>query len=173
MNESCIELHRLADRPEDAADFSRIRLAALTSDPDAFGELLAAVIGMDQAAWESRLSNTLARPGNAIFVARRASEVVGVAAFGIQVDDSTCGTMWSVFVREEHRGSGLAKRLIDVGLAWLKSLGLQRIETVVAAPNGRAIAFYRRIGFLIGPACGTLRAGSEIPVYRISMRLDH
>ena len=33
-----VTLHRLEDRPRDAADFRIIRIAALRSDPDAFGE---------------------------------------------------------------------------------------------------------------------------------------
>jgi ribosomal protein S18 acetylase RimI-like enzyme len=166
------DLRRLSDRPEDLADFMTIRLAALRTDPDAFGETLAAVNGLGEMAWGERLRSFLVRPGNAVFVAKRGSLVLGMARFGLKADDSTCGGMWAVYVTETVRGTGLAERLVAAGLRWLHEHGVQRIEATVAAPNGRAISFYRRLGFAIGPVCGTLRPGSTIPVYPISRMLS-
>ena len=75
--------------------------------------------------------------------------------------------MWGVYVVEDHRGTGLAERLMAAGQDYLQTLGIRRIEARVSAPNGRAIAFYRRLGFTIGPVSGTLRTGSIIPVHLI------
>jgi RimJ/RimL family protein N-acetyltransferase len=168
---SAVTLHRLEDRPEDAADFRRIRIAALRGDPDAFGETYDSVRGMDEFGWAERLRTLLARPGNAVYIARSGECVIGTACFGLHVEDAACGVMWGVYVAEGHRGTGLAERLIAAGQDWLQSLGIRRIEARVAAPNGRAIAFYRRLGFTIGPANGTLRPGSPIPVHSIYLSL--
>jgi RimJ/RimL family protein N-acetyltransferase len=165
------DIHYLLDCPQDAADFQTIRLAALRSDPDAFGETYAAVAGMDAAAWAARLRHILARPGNAVLVARSDGQVLGMACFGIQVEDASCGGMWGVYVVEAQRGTGLAGRLIAEGIRWLQGCGLHRLTARVAAPNARAISFYRRLGFAIGPADAVLRPGSAIPVHPISLEL--
>ncbi|WP_329175635.1 GNAT family N-acetyltransferase [Streptomyces sp. NBC_01477] len=55
-----------------------------------------------------------------------------------------------VFVRAEHRGSGLAEQLFEAGVAWAWSLrapAVGRVRLFVHAANERAAAFYRRFGF--------------------------
>lgn len=166
-----VTLHQLSDCPGDAADFRTIRIAALRGDPDAFGETYDSVRGMDELGWADRLRTLLAKPGNAVFIARSGACVIGMACYGLHVEDATCGVMWGVYVAEAHRGTGLAARLMAAGQDFLKPLGIRRIEARVAAPNGRAIAFYRRLGFTIGPANSTLRPGSTIPVHPISLSI--
>ena len=79
--------------------------------------------------------------------------------------------MWGVYVIPAYRGTGTADRLVATGLDWVRSLGLRRILAHVAAPNGRALGFYRRLGFTIGPVTDTLRPGSTIPVHDVTLDL--
>lgn len=55
-----------------------------------------------------------------------------------------------VYVRPEHRGSGVLKELFDAATAWAWSLEEPRVERVrllVDERNGRARAAYRKLGF--------------------------
>ncbi|MFC5202478.1 GNAT family N-acetyltransferase [Streptomyces sp. NPDC048448] len=58
------------------------------------------------------------------------------------------GHLVGVFVRPEHRGSGLTDALFDAALAWAWGIGLERVRLFVHEKNGRAEAFYRRVGFV-------------------------
>ncbi|MFH8800254.1 GNAT family N-acetyltransferase [Streptomyces sp. NPDC017936] len=57
------------------------------------------------------------------------------------------GHVVGVFVRPEHRGSGLTEVLFDAGLEWAWARGVERVRLIVHEDNGRARAFYRRAGF--------------------------
>ncbi|MCA9254704.1 MAG: GNAT family N-acetyltransferase [Phycisphaerales bacterium] len=52
-------------------------------------------------------------------------------------------------ISREARGRGVAKRVIRDVLASLRASGARRIELMVAADNTRAIALFRRCGFII------------------------
>lgn len=56
-----------------------------------------------------------------------------------------------VYVRPEARGVGVAEELFRAAVEWSWSLSgppVQRVRLYVHEDNGRAVAFYRRIGFL-------------------------
>ncbi|MFG2927557.1 GNAT family N-acetyltransferase [Streptomyces achromogenes] len=52
-----------------------------------------------------------------------------------------------VFVRPEHRGSGLIEALFTAGLAWAWQRDAERMRLFVHEDNHRAQRAYRRIGF--------------------------
>ncbi|MFJ6572422.1 GNAT family N-acetyltransferase [Streptomyces sp. NPDC091292] len=54
-----------------------------------------------------------------------------------------------VFVRAEHRGTGLTEALFDAALEWAWSVdGIERVRLFVHQDNGRAEGFYRKVGFV-------------------------
>ena len=56
--------------------------------------------------------------------------------------------MVSVYVAPSHRGSGLARQMLDAVAAWARGeAGLDRLHLYVHEHNPRAAAFYRRYGF--------------------------
>ncbi|CCK29125.1 acetyltransferase [Streptomyces davaonensis JCM 4913] len=57
------------------------------------------------------------------------------------------GHLVGVFMRPEHRGCGLTELLFDEALEWSWRQGLERVRLIVHEENGRAQAFYRRMGF--------------------------
>ncbi|MCX4576002.1 GNAT family N-acetyltransferase [Streptomyces sp. NBC_01571] len=63
------------------------------------------------------------------------------------VSERDQGHVVGVFVRPEHRGSGVTDALFDAALAWAWEIGLERVRLFVHEKNGRAEAFYRRTGF--------------------------
>ena len=58
-------------------------------------------------------------------------------------------------VAPEEKGSGLAARMVAEALEDLKQQGVLRVELMLEADNPRALAFYRKLGFVQE---GTLRA---------------
>ncbi len=64
-----------------------------------------------------------------------------------------------VFVRPEVRGTGVAEALFRAAIAWsweLSAPPVKRVRLYVHERNGRAAAFYRRIGFV--------PSGDSVPV---------
>ncbi|MFK0111291.1 GNAT family N-acetyltransferase [Streptomyces sp. NPDC091217] len=58
------------------------------------------------------------------------------------------GHVVGVFVRPEHRGSGLIKALFDAGVAWAREQGAERVRLLVHEDNARAQGAYRKAGFV-------------------------
>jgi ribosomal protein S18 acetylase RimI-like enzyme len=55
----------------------------------------------------------------------------------------------SVYVAPEHRGSGLARRMVDEVCRWARDeAGADRVRLYVHEDNARARSFYRRYGFV-------------------------
>ncbi len=52
-----------------------------------------------------------------------------------------------MFLLPEWRGSGLAAALLETALAWARDVGCRKVTLGVLASNGRALAFYRKMGF--------------------------
>ncbi|MFF3909579.1 GNAT family N-acetyltransferase [Streptomyces sp. NPDC001848] len=61
--------------------------------------------------------------------------------------DRRQGHVVGVYVRPEHRGCGLTEVLFDEALEWAWGLGVERVRLIVHEDNGRAQAFYRKVGF--------------------------
>lgn len=58
------------------------------------------------------------------------------------------GHVVGVFVRPEHRGTGLTEALFDAGLEWAWGRGAERVRLLVHQDNKRAQGFYRKAGFV-------------------------
>ncbi|MDX2548936.1 GNAT family N-acetyltransferase [Streptomyces sp. WI04-05B] len=58
------------------------------------------------------------------------------------------GHVVGVYMRPEHRGCGLTEVLFDEALEWAWAVGAERVRLLVHEDNGRAKAFYGRVGFL-------------------------
>ncbi len=52
-----------------------------------------------------------------------------------------------IYVRERYRGTGLARDLIDRAVAQARESGIPELALDVDADNGRAVAFYEKLGF--------------------------
>lgn len=51
-------------------------------------------------------------------------------------------------IRKEYRGLGIGEALMRAGLEWAQSVGIRKLKLGVFATNDRAIALYRKLGFV-------------------------
>ena len=128
--------------PADAQDYRTIRLAALETDPDAFGASHQDEAARPMAASAERLATS------AVFGAYAGGGIVGMAAFkrhdGHKEDHKAF--VWGVFVQPAWRGQGVSRALMDALLAAADQT-VEHVTLTVAAGNGPAQALYESVGF--------------------------
>lgn len=83
-------------------------------------------------------------------------------------DDPALAQLWQLFVREQHWGSGIARRLHETALAEARGRGFSRFRLYTPAGQGRARGFYEREGWRsVGPAFAEPAfGGMELIEYR-------
>jgi GNAT superfamily N-acetyltransferase len=151
----------------DFARFKALRLDALKSDPDAFGETFEDAVRLSDAEWSDKLAGILSS-GDVILVAEVEGEFVGMCAVGEDRGRRGDAFVWGVFVKKPYRKSGAGSRLMDAAETWAEGRGFRGVNGWVAAPNDDAVRFYRRRGYAVGETVEPLRPGSDIPVHPIS-----
>jgi ribosomal protein S18 acetylase RimI-like enzyme len=120
-----------------------VRLASLLDTPLAFGSTYAAEAAFADDGWLARLHS-----GSSTWLAVLADLPVGTVAsfrFPEQGEDETC--LVGMWVAGHARGTGVADALVTAVLDDARSRGLVRVTLDVADGNGRARAFYERMGF--------------------------
>lgn len=91
-------------------------------------------------------------------VAEDAGEVVGqitvlpAARAPHPVDDPALGHVSNLFVRRDHWGTGLARKLHDAAVAAARARGFTELRLFVAAGQARARRFYEREGWAVAGA---------------------
>ncbi len=119
--------------------FRDVRLASLADAPSAFGSRHADWVGASEERWRSRLTDV---PFTVVALSQgRGVGVVSGAPSESQVE------LISMWVAADHRGTGLAGRLIGEVVAWAESRGLDTV-LMVRDDNARAIRAYERAGFV-------------------------
>ena len=120
-----------------------VRLAMLLDTPRAYGSTFAREIAFDDGVWHERIRD------GAAWLALRGELPVGSVTMwqvpGRPEDEATLAAMW---VASHARGTGVADALVQALLDHASGLGLRRVTLDVADDNGRAAAFYARLGFV-------------------------
>ena len=120
-----------------------VRLASLLDTPLAFGSTYAAEAAFTDDRWLGRVHS-----GSSTWLAVLADLPVGTVTsfrFPEQGEDETC--LVGMWVAGHARGTGVADALVTTVLDDARSRGLARVTLDVADGNGRARAFYERMGF--------------------------
>ena len=91
------------------------------------------------------LPGAYAPPSGALLIARNGSEAAGCVALR-QLDTGT-GEMKRMYVREQHRGSGLGRRLALAIIEEAKRRKFKRMVLDTLPKLATAIALYRDLGF--------------------------
>jgi ribosomal protein S18 acetylase RimI-like enzyme len=125
--------------PDDWREFRDVRLASLGDAPAAFGATYADWVDATEERWRQRLTDV-----PFTVVARSDTGPVGVAS-GVEAGDDV--ELISMWVSADHRGSGLAGRLIGEVVGWGRSRG-GRTFLMVRDDNPGAIRAYTRAGFV-------------------------
>jgi threonine dehydratase len=135
-------------RQVDEVDWERwrdLRLRMLADTPMAFGETLENARRHDEAEWRFRVRRTR-EPGNFTVVAQDGGRWVGTMSAFTHPQQGLF--LVSVYVDPDHRGGGLADRLLAEVLRWGRNRpGATGMLLHVHEDNPRAQGFYRRWGF--------------------------
>jgi GNAT superfamily N-acetyltransferase len=135
--------------PSDAEAFQAVRLQALREDPIAFASSYEEERDLPLATIAERL---VATDDRAIVGAFDGPLLVGLAAWHREEMRKLQhkGFVWGVFVKESHRGQGLARRLLEAVIALARRAdGILLLNLTAYADNRRAIALYESLGFVI------------------------
>jgi ribosomal protein S18 acetylase RimI-like enzyme len=135
--------------PSDAEAFQAVRLQALREDPIAFASSYEEERDLPLATIAERL---VATDDRAIVGAFDGPLLVGLAAWHREEMRKLHhkGFVWGVFVKDTHRGQGLARRLLEAVIALARRAdGILLLNLTAYADNQRAIALYESLGFVI------------------------
>ncbi len=125
-----------------------LRLRALAADPAAFGSTYEEASGATEAEWRERAATSERGAEQRWFAAVDESGAwVGIALAhgGERETDAHLFGMW---VAPAARGSGVATALCDACSDWAGEHGFPRIILGAFVENERAIAAYRKAGFI-------------------------
>ncbi len=127
--------------PDDWSAWRDVRLAALAESPDAFASTLGDWVHADEQRWRARLESV---PCNVL--AFEDGRPVGQAS-GTELDAARRVELISLWMAPDARGAGTADALVAAVVDHGRSVGAVAVQLSVRAANGRALAFYRKVGF--------------------------
>jgi ribosomal protein S18 acetylase RimI-like enzyme len=138
----------------------RVRLAALSESPEAFGSEFATESARPEVFWLERTATASGSPESATWIAEGPEERwIGIA--GLHSAEGTFH-LTSVWVDPAHRRRGIARRLVVALLDRADRIGPERGVHLDVNPRlVAAVELYRSVGFVETGESGPLRPGSE------------
>ena len=138
-------IRRLA--PSDAQAFQTLRLAALRECPSSFSSSYESESETPLAVIEARFAPD---SGRHVFGAFDGDELLGFLGVareeGLKVRHKA--SIRAMYVAANHRGKGVARRLLDTVIAFAAAMeGVRHVTLSVTAGNTAAIGLYEAIGF--------------------------
>ena len=141
-----INIRRLI--PQDAIAYRDLILYAYQHYPEAFTSSYAERSGLPSTFWEARLSIE-DNPKEAVFGALVGNQLEGIAGLSIETREKTRhkGTLFGMFVSEQHRRQGLGDQLVNAVLAEARARSQLRIVQLTVTDGNTARSLYERHGF--------------------------
>lgn len=96
-----------------------------------------------------RPKETILAHGGEIFFALQHGVVVGTCAVIPQGEGTV--ELAKLAVTDQFQGQGLGRRLTEMGIAWARKQGAQKVVLVSSTKLRQALALYERLGFSYGP----------------------
>lgn len=130
----------------DANEYRRVRLDALRLHPEAFGSDYAEEAALPSAQFVQHLT---AR-GLTRFGGFAQGSLVGLATLSLEsrVKVQHKAHLFGMYVDSAHRGTGLARRLVEAVIAGAREGGAVVLDLSVTAGNEAAQRLYRQMGFV-------------------------
>ncbi len=105
-----------------------------------------------EAGYARFFAAELSNPDVLIFTAEQAGRVVGYAYARLEARDwnallDSCGALHDIFVSDELRRQGVARRLVEAVRAGLRGKGAPRLVLHTASKNVAARKFFAALGF--------------------------
>jgi RimJ/RimL family protein N-acetyltransferase len=148
--------------PEDAGEWSRLRLEALQLEPAAFSSSIEEHQALPIEQVQERLSTNA---DSFVVGAFEDGRLVGMSGFHRETGPKTChkGRVWGVYVTASKRGQGLARGMMKARLERAAAIvGLEPVLLSVTSTQTTALAFYRSLGFeLFGTEPQALKVNGE------------
>lgn len=142
-----MEIRLLA--PNDAQALAAIRLEALEQEPEAFGASLEEEKKKTLEEWQARLDLSN-QEESGYLGAFDAGEIIGMIGYyrhkGAKLRHKA--SIVSMYVKQSHRGTGVAGELMKAALLQLQTIGdLDQVQLAVVTSNQAAVRFYEKMGF--------------------------
>ncbi|MFG6403040.1 GNAT family N-acetyltransferase [Microbacterium sp. P04] len=124
------------------ARWREARLRALSDAPEAFGSTYEEWVDAPEARWRDRLR------GETLDLLASEDGIPCGMASGVPGRHGSTTELISMWVDPSFRGRGVADALIDAIARWAAGRGIE-LRLSVMPGNGRAMAVYRRNGFVL------------------------
>ncbi|HME51088.1 MAG TPA: GNAT family N-acetyltransferase [Candidatus Lokiarchaeia archaeon] len=135
-----VEISRIGE--ERWEEYRELRLAALKSEPIAFGSAFEEEERMSEGDWKQRLKNVL--------FAVIDDKLIGmiVLVFNSRIKTKHIANIFGVYVENEYRGQGIGKKLMEAVLDAIEENGnIVKINLSVNIQQKAAISLYKECGF--------------------------
>src|SRR5581483_3044683 len=104
----------------EAALLRRMRLAALSDTPMAFGSTYARELAFDDAEWNKRAARLSSAPDAATFLAFEGEDCCGIIGGFLAMESATDVMVVSMWVAPHARRKGVAARLMQALESWAR-----------------------------------------------------
>ncbi len=94
-------------------------------------------------------ADEIADPSGAVFLAMAGGALAGYAHLLVTLPADGPALLNRIYVDADWRGMGLASQLVDAVATECAVRGVERLQLTVYEKNARAIAFYRKAGFMV------------------------
>lgn len=134
--------------PSQWQEYKNLRLRALKDDPDAFGITYEEAVKKSDQEWREPLE--LAEQGNGkwMFFAKLNGQLVGMISGTAMVKVKDGVKVREMFVVEEARGKGIAKKLLEALInELLENSDKRTLQLGVFTTQEAAINLYKKMGF--------------------------
>jgi GNAT superfamily N-acetyltransferase len=130
-----------------------VRLAALADAPQAFSKPLARAEALTDDDWRRFARDGAAGEVSRTYLAFAGEVPVGIAVGLPDAEDPSRAFLVSMWVAPAARGTHTAADLLAAVERWATGRGARTLVAGVTAGNARAVAFYRKRGY-VDVACG-------------------
>ncbi len=141
--------------------YKELRLEALQKDSEAFGGSYEESAKKTDEEWMKPLENEK----NSIIVAIDDDKAIGMVGTYQESGEKMkhISYIWGVYVKEEYRGQGIAKKLMEKLLdEIMKNKEIEKINLNVNTTQKAAIVLYEKIGFeIVGTLHKELKIGEK------------